>query len=130
MKYAVLIARILLGLAFAIFGANILFPFIPMPTPPPSDGTTWSMIMKAHNYMAFVGLCQIVGGLLVLVGRFVPLGLTILAPVLVNILLFHVTLAGGKGIATGLVLAVVEVFLLVVYRRSFYTLFDAAPELG
>ena len=89
MKYAVLIARILLGLAFVVFGANILFPFLPMPAQTPSDGTTWSMIMMAHKYMAFIGLCQIVGGLLVLVGRFVPLGLTILAPVLVNILLFH-----------------------------------------
>ena len=127
MKYAVLAARILLGLAFLIFGANILFPFLPMPAQPPSDAATWSMIMKAHKWMAFIGLCQVVGGLLVLVGRFVPLGLTILAPVLVNILLFHITLAGGAGIATGLVLTIFEIFLLFVYRRNFYSLFEASP---
>ena len=127
MKYAALIARILLGLAFVVFGANILFPFLPMHQPPPSDAATWSMIMKDHKWMAFVGLCQLIGGLLVLVGRFVPLGLTILAPVLVNILLFHITLAGGAGIALGLVLAILEVFLLAVYRRNFYGLFEASP---
>ena len=130
MKYAVLIARILLGLAFVVFGANILFPFLPMPAPTPSDGTTWSMIMVGHKYMAFIGLCQIVGGLLVLVGRFVPLGLTILAPVLVNILLFHVTLEGGKGVVPGVVLTVLEVFLLFVYRRNFYSLFEGSPDLA
>ena len=130
MKYAVLIARILLGLAFLIFGANILFPFLHMPEMPPSDAATWSQIMRDHKWMAFIGLCQVVGGLLVLVGRFVPLGLTILAPVLVNILLFHITLAGGKGIATGAILSVLEVFLLVVYRRNFYSLFEGSPDLS
>ena len=129
MKYAVLIARILLGLAFVVFGANIIVPFLHMPAQPPSDAVTWSTIMATHNYMKVIGLCQIIGGLLVLVGRFVPLGLTILAPVLANILLFHVTLMGGTGIAPGLILAIIEIFLLVVYRRSFYTLFDAAPEV-
>ena len=128
MKYAILACRILLGLAFLVFGANILFPFLHMPTPPPSDAATWSEIMKLHKWMAFIGLCQVIGGLLVLVGRFVPLGLTILAPVLVNILLFHITLAGGQGIVTGLVLTLLEAFLLVVYRRNFYSLFEASPE--
>ena len=97
------------------------------PPPPTPDAGTWSMIMGQHKWMAFIGLCQVIGGLLVLVGRFVPLGLTILAPVLVNILLFHITLAAGEGIVAGLVLTLLEVFLLVVYRRNFYGLFEAAP---
>ena len=127
MKYAILAARILLGLAFVVFGANILFPFMHQPPPPTPEAGTWSMIMATHKWMAFVGLCQVIGGLLVLVGRFVPLGLTILAPVVVNILLFHITLAGGEGIVPGAILAVLEVFLLAVYRRNFYGLFEAAP---
>ena len=129
MKIAVLIARVLLGLAFLIFGANILFPFIPMKPQPPSDGTTLAMIMTAHKWMAFVGLIQVVGGLLLLVGRFIPFALTILAPVLVNILLFHLLLENGSGIIPGAVLAVLELFLLAVYRNSFIPLFHPAPEV-
>ena len=128
MKIAILAARVLLGLGFLIFGANILFPFLPMPAMPPSDATTLSTIMTAHKWMAFVGLCQVIGGLLVLVGRFVPLGLAILAPIVVNVLLFHITLLGGHGIGPGLFVTVLELFLLFVYRRSFAGIFDASPE--
>ena len=129
MKYAILAARILLGLAFVVFGANILFPFLHVKGAMPADAITWSTIMSQHKWMAFIGLCQVIGGLLVLVGRFVPLGLTILAAILVNILLFHVTLAGGAGLPPGVILSVLEVFLLVVYRRNFYGLFEASPTL-
>ena len=68
-------------------------------------------------------------GLLVLVGRFVPLGLVILAPILVNILLFH-ALFEPRGIIPGIVLSVLEVFMIYVYRASFRGLFDAAPEVS
>ncbi len=130
MKKAILAVRILLGLMFLIFGANILFPFLPMPAMPPSDATTLSTILMTHKWMAFIGLCQVIGGLLLLVGRYVPLGLTILAPVIVNILLFHITMMGGSGIGPGLVATILEVFLLWAYRLSFRGLFDAAPEVS
>ena len=130
MKKAILVVRILLGLMFVVFGANILFPFLPMPPQPPSDAATLSAILMQHKWMAFVGLCQLTGGLLVLVGRFVPLGLTILAPVIVNILLFHITMEGGKDIVPGLVAALFELFLIFAYRLSFRGLFDAAPEVS
>ena len=128
MKLAVLICRILFGLIFVIFGANILFPFLPMPPQPPSDATTFATILMTHKYMAFVGLIQLVSGILLLVGRYIPLALTLLAPVIVNILLFHFTLMGGQGAIPGIVTLLLEVFLIVVFRRSFYGLFDAAPE--
>ncbi len=130
MKKAILVVRILLGLIFLVFGANILFPFLPMPAQPPSDATTLSTILMAHKWMAFVGLCQVIGGLLLLVGRYVPLGLTILAPVLVNILLFHITMMGGSGIVPGLIATVLELFLIWAYRLSFRGLLDAAPEVS
>ena len=130
MKMAILIARILLGLMFLIFGANVLFPFLPMHPQPPSDAATFSTILMAHKYMAFVGLIQVIGGLLLLVGRYVPLGLTLLAPVIVNILLFHVLLAGGHGIAPGFLAMLLEIFLIWAYRLSFRGLFDAAPEVS
>jgi putative oxidoreductase len=128
MKNVVLAARILLGIAFLFFGANILVPFLHMKPQAPSDAVTFGTILQTHHYMAFVGLLQVIGGLLCLVGRFVPLGLTLLAPVLVNILLFHFTLEGGSGAVPGIILTVLELFLLFVYRRSFAGLFDAAPE--
>ena len=130
MKKAILVVRILLGLMFLIFGANILFPFLPMPPQPPSDAVTLFTILMAHKWMAFVGLCQVIGGLLLLVGRYVPLGLTILAPVIVNILLFHITMTAGHGIIPGLVTALFELFLIWAYRLSFRGLFDAAPEVS
>lgn len=128
MKTAVLICRILLGLIFVVFGANVLFPFLPMPAQPPSDATTFATILMTHKYMAFVAIIELVSGILLLVGRFVPLALTMLAPILVNILLFHFTLAGGHGAIPAIITLVLEVFLIVVYRRSFMGLLDAAPE--
>lgn len=128
MTIATLGARILLGLLFFVSGLNIMLHFIPISPMPPSDATTFSTILMTHNYMTFVGLLQVVGGLLLLVGRFVPLALTLLAPVIVNILLFHLLIA-HEGIAGGLVAALLELFLLFVYRQSFRTLLDAAPEV-
>jgi putative oxidoreductase len=127
-KIAVLVCRLLLGLVFVVCGINILFPFLPAGTMLPSDATTFTMILVQHKYMAFVGVIQLVSGILLLVGRYVPLALTMLGPVIVNILLFHFLLEGGTGVFPGLLTLLLEVFLIVVYRRSFLGLFAAAPE--
>ena len=87
------------------------------------------MILETHKYMAVVGVIQIVGGLLLLVGRYVPLGLTLLAPVIVNILLYDLLL-DSTGLVIGLVCALLELFLIFTYRLSFRGLFDAAPEVS
>ncbi len=129
MKKAVLAARILLGLLFFVFGLNGILHFLPTPPMPQDDSTTLAMIMMKHGWLTFVSVLQVIGGLLLLVGRYVPLGLVILAPIVVNILLFHLLLA-PKGIVPGLFAAVLEVFLIWAYRRSFRGLFDAAPEVG
>jgi len=127
MSKAVLVVRILLGAMFLFFGLNGILHFLPTPPMPPSDATTFATILMTHKYMSFVALCQVIGGLLLLVGRFVPLGLTILAPILVNILLFHFLLM-PQGVAMGLVATAMELFLLYAYRLSFRGLFDANPE--
>ena len=126
MKIATLICRILLGLAFVVFGLNILFPF--MPQPPPVEGSLIAQfltVMGPTHWMALVGVFQILGGLLVLSGKATPLGLAILAPVLVNILAFHVFLDAGNGIVPGAVFSVIEVFLIFNYRSSFLHLVKA-----
>ena len=129
MKIAVLIARVLLGLLFFVFGLNGILHFIPMPAMPPSDATTFSTILAASGFMKIVSLIMIVAGLLLLVARYVPLALVLLGPVLVNILLFHICLEGGKGIGIGVFATVLELFLMWSYRLSFRRLFDAAPEV-
>ncbi|MCI0540892.1 MAG: DoxX family membrane protein, partial [Verrucomicrobiales bacterium] len=92
MKIATVIVRVLLGLMFAVFGSNIFFHFIPMPPPQPSLATDFSKALMESHYMYVVGFLQVAGGLLLLIGRYVPLGLTLLGPVIVNILLFHIFL--------------------------------------
>ena len=129
MAKVVLAARILLGIVFVFFGLNIILQFLKMP-PPPGDAGQFMTILAVHGFMRVVGLLQIVAGILLLVGRYVPLALMILAPIIVNILMFHLFLLGGTGIAPGLVVTVLELFLLWAYRLSFRGLFDASPEGG
>jgi uncharacterized membrane protein YphA (DoxX/SURF4 family) len=124
MKIAAIIIRTLLGLAFAFFGLNGIHPFMHAAMPP-GDGGAFMGLMFTHGYLFYVGAFQLVGGLLTLTGRFTPLGLAILAPILVNILLFH-SLFGVPGIINGAVLSVLEIFLIWVYRPNFNGLFEPA----
>ncbi len=112
MKIAATIARYLLGLTFLAFGLNGFLHFIPMPPPSGVAGQFFGA-MAATNYMVPIFLLQIIGGALLLAGRFVPLALVILAPIIVNIVLFHSSMA-----PEGLPLAIVVVILwLLVYSR-------------
>src|ERR1700744_2094755 len=92
MKIAVTIARILLGLLFTVFGLNGFLHFIPMPPPTGLAGQYMGALFVSH-YLVVVFLVQLVGGLLLLVNRYVPFALLLLGPVLVNILLFPSTMA-------------------------------------
>lgn len=126
MKYAVLICRILLGLMFLIFGANNILHFLPMPIPTGQAGLYMGVIAGA-GILKFVGVLMVIAGLLLLVGRFVPLALVLLGPILVNILMFHFLIAHG-GAAGGLVGTVLWLVLLFAYRANFLPLFQADPR--
>jgi putative oxidoreductase len=124
MKIVALICRILLGLMFVVFGANALHPFMPMPTPPPGSLVAQFMgVMGPSGWMHHVGFFQLLGGLLVLIGGTLPLGLCILGPIIVNILIFHITIMGGQGIGMGLVAALLEIILIYAYRANFAGIF-------
>ena len=127
MRYVILGARVIEGLIFLVFGLNGLLHFY-NPPPPTGDALAWFGIMAAHHWINFIAVVQLVGGLLLVVNRFVPLALAILAPVIVNILLFH-ALLWPHGIALAIVVLVMEVFLMAVYWRSFVPLFHPNPEL-
>ncbi len=124
MKIATIIIRSLLGLAFVVFGVNILHPFLPMPTtqPPPLAGDFMKALGTTH-YMWVIGCVQVVGGFLLLIGRFIGFGLVLLGAVIVNILCFHIFL-NPEGLPIAILVAVLALFLLVVYHKSFASLFN------
>ena len=118
MKIATIVVRILLGLMFVVFGSNFFLNFIPMPPPPPGLAGDYFKVFAASGYMYVIGAVQLLSGLLLLIGRFVPLALTLLAGMIFNILVFHVLMA-PEGIAMGIVVAVLEIFLVWSYRDRF-----------
>src|SRR3712207_2303317 len=88
MKIATIIVRVLLGLMFVVFGSNAFLQFMPIPPLPDNPGGRFIMAIAESGYMYAVAVCQVLGGALLLAG-FVPLGLLLLGPVIVNIVLFH-----------------------------------------
>lgn len=114
MKIAVMIARILLGLAFFVFGLNGFLHFMPMgPMPTGNAGQFIGALISSHYFVA-VAAVQVIGGALLLIGRYVPLGLVLLGPVIVNILLYH-CLMFPKGVGMALLVAVL--WFVVAYSR-------------
>jgi putative oxidoreductase len=123
MKIAVMIARVLLGIAFVFAGVMKFMPMKPGSIPP-GDAGAMMTLMVAHKWMLLYGLIEAVSGLLLLAGRFVPLALTLLAGMLVNIMLFNATLFPGAVLPT-LVLGALEIFMVWAYRESFAGVFSA-----
>jgi len=118
MKIIVTIARILLGCVFIFFGLNIFLQFLHMPPPPSGPAGDFAKALFVSHYIYVVGALQVAGGLLVLIGRFVPLGLLLLGPVVVNILLFHILL-NPTGLPMAIVVSVLFLILLWYHRASF-----------
>lgn len=127
MKIVVLVCRILVGLMFIVFGANLLHAFLPPQPVPPADSLPahFFAAFGASGWMKVVGLFQLVGGILILIGGTAPLGLCLLAPVLINILCFHLLLIGGVGILPGLVGTVLWLVVFYGYRANFAGIFTA-----
>jgi uncharacterized membrane protein YphA (DoxX/SURF4 family) len=117
MKIATLIARILLGLLFLVFGLNGFLHFIPMAPPAGLAGQYMGALFLSH-YLVAVFLLQTIGGALLLANRFVPLALVLLGPVLVNILLFHALMA-PEGLPIALFATVLWAILFYSVRRTF-----------
>jgi putative oxidoreductase len=117
MKIAVLIARLLLGLIFVVFGLNGFLNFLNMgPMPTGLAGQFMGALFVSHYYWVIAAL-QIVGGALLLVNRFVPLALVLLGPVIVNIICYHVFLnPSGAAVAV----AVTILWLIVFYGKRQY----------
>src|SRR5712671_3611100 len=118
MKTATIISRVLLGLIFVTFGLNMFLNFIPMPPPPEGPAREFMTALFMSHYVYVVGALQVVGGLILLSGRWMPLGLTLLGPVIVNIVCFHVLMAPA-GLPMAIVVSLLALFLLWRYREHF-----------
>lgn len=118
MKIFTIIARVLLGLIFVVFGSNAFLHFIAMPPLPHNLAGDYLRVLFASGYVYVIGALEVVGGLLLLSGRFVPLGLIILGAIIVNILLFHILLA-PEGLPLALIVALLALFLFWQYRAAF-----------
>jgi len=118
MKIATIIARVLLGLVFFVFGLIVFLPFIHLPPPPPGPAGQFMGALFSSHYLYAIKIFEVVGGLLLLIGRYVPLGLTLVGPVIVNILFYDIFL-DTSGLGMGVIIAALALFLLWRYRTAF-----------
>ena len=129
MKIAVTVARILLGLVFFIFGLNGFLHFMPNPPPTPAAGAFFGALIGTGYMFGLIFGTQVLGGLLLLLNAAVPFALVILAPVIVNIIAFHIYLSPvPMQLAIAFIVAALELFLVWYYRANFAPLFSSAPR--
>src|ERR1019366_1324143 len=126
MKIVSVIARYLLGLMFTVFGLNGFFNFIHQPPTTNPLAIQFLVAVSASHFAAFFFALQVLAGVLLLFGFFVPLALTVLAAELYNILAFHLTMAPGS-IAPALVASVLWVLVFLQYRNSFNGVLAVKP---
>lgn len=120
-------ARVLLGLVFFVFGLNGFLQFIPQP---PLSGTAAQFmggLAAARYFFPVLMAVQTLAGVALLARRFVPLTLTVLAPIVVNIVLFHLFLA-PMGLPLAILVLGLEVSLAWSYRRAFRSVLHARDE--
>jgi putative oxidoreductase len=117
MKITIVIARFFLGLIFLVFGLNGFLHFIPMP-PPTGVAGQFLGALYVSNYLVVIFSLQIVGTILLLLNRYVPLALTLLAPIIVNVLLVHLLMA-PSGLPLALVVMVLWILVFLGVRSAF-----------
>jgi hypothetical protein len=128
-RFAPSAARLLLGLVFFVFGLNGFLQFLPTP-PAPERAMAFMGALAATGYMfPLIKSVEVIAGALLLSNRFVPLALAIVAPNVVNIVLFHAVLAPG-GLPVALFVLALELFTAWSYRDAFAPMLRArtAPK--
>jgi len=126
MKIVSTVARYLAGVIFLVFGLNGFLNFIPMP-PPQGTAAQFMGVLYVSHYLWVIFAFQVVAGVLLLINRFVPLAVAILAPILVNILTFHALMA-PSGLPLALFVAVLWVLVFASVRSAFAGLFQSRVQ--
>ena len=120
------IARTLLGLAFVVFGLNYFLHFLPQPALP-ADAMAFGGALIAGHIFAIIKPIEIAAGLALLANRFVPLALTLLAPIEIGILAFHVVFE-PSGLPLIAILIALTIYLAWSYRAAFAPMLHARVE--
>src|SRR5208282_5565719 len=120
------IARYLAGVIFLVFGLNGFLHFIPLPPPAGVAGQFMGALYVSHYLWVIFGF-QVIAGVLLLINRYVPLAVAVLAPVIVNILCFHALMA-PSGLPLALFVAVLWALIFVDVRTAFAGLFQARSQ--
>jgi uncharacterized membrane protein YphA (DoxX/SURF4 family) len=126
-RYAPLVARILFGLLFLVFGLNGFLHFIPQPAPPERAMAFMGGLASTGYMFPLIKGTEVVVGVLLLVNRFVPLALALIAPNVVNIVLFHAILE-PSGLPMALAILAVELYLAWSYRDAYRAMLAARVE--
>jgi putative oxidoreductase len=121
MKIAALVARILLGLVFLVFGLDKFIHFIHADMPTGPAGQFAGLLFTTH-YLLIIGAIETVTGLLFLLNRYVPLALTLVGPVIVNILIFGALMQPG-GLPPGIIVTILWFILFYYHRAAFAGIF-------
>jgi putative oxidoreductase len=120
------IARYLAGVIFLVFGFNGFLNFIPMPPPEGVAGQFMGALYASH-YLWVIFAFQVIAGVLLLVNRYVPLAVAVLAPVIVNILAFHALMA-PSGLPLALFVALLWTVIFIGVRPAFAGLFQSRSQ--
>jgi putative oxidoreductase len=121
-----LVARVFLGLIFLVFGLNGFLHFLPLPHEEGLASQFMGALFLSH-YLSVIYFLELMGGLLLLVNRLVPLALVVLGPIVVNIFFFHALMAPqGMSLAVGTSL----LFLVAVWSNRYYfePVFTLVPD--
>ncbi len=125
-QLGVKIIRIVLGVILLVFGLHHFFSFLPMPQPPEPAVNFMGALMKSGYVWPLLGIVEVVSGILLIIGRYVPLALALFAPVAVGIVLFHLTLSPA-GIP-GYIVFILEVLLVITYFDTYKPILKAKVE--
>ena len=127
MKIAATIARYLMGIIFLVFGSNMFFHFIPAPPMPPGPMADFTRAFAASHYDIAIGFFQVAPAILLLINRYVPLALTVLAGMIININITHITMA-PSGLPMALFVSLLWLLVFLRVRSSFTPIFEPTPQ--
>ena len=123
------IIRILLGVMFLVFGLNGFLNFMPTPKDMPQEILDVVGALTQAGYITVVSGAEVLVALMLLMNRFVPLALVLLAPIVVGIITFHIAMAPAT-IGPGIVVLLMELYLVWAYRGAFRSMLLAKVSPG
>lgn len=126
-KYLPTGIRLFLGLVFTVFGLNFFLHFLPTPPAPPRAGAFAGALFASGYVFPMLKVTEVAVGLMLLSGLFVPLALALLAPIVVNIVGFHLFLAPA-GMALPMAVLAAEIYLAWTYRAAFAPMLHARTQ--